>query len=427
MRLIVLAGQSNMSGRGIAEPGDLTPVDRVKVFAPDRSWREAIEPVTKDRPFIGTFAADGTKRVSPDPWDNILPAPGDKVVGVGPGRTFAKLLAAFLPGEEIGLVPTSVGGTPIAAWLPGGVDEFDPSNHPYDDAVARVRDATKHGEVAAILWHQGEGDSARRTPDYKAKLRAVIENFRRDLSLPETVPFIMGTLASFYEGATRLGVEAVDRAMVELAAELPFAAVASTKDLDHRGDHLHFSGAAQHILGERYFRVWKSLAALTPAKIEAQAAKYTGAPRFRTPVLLDPGEFLVTSPFGERTHPVTGEPATFHAGIDGALWNGRMLLETGVCAWNDGVVAEAAETEGPAGTNVAIDHGGGLVSRYFHLEAGSLKVAAGDRVRRGAELGWMGKTGRATGEHLHFQIEKDGTAIDPMPLLLADENGISAP
>jgi murein DD-endopeptidase MepM/ murein hydrolase activator NlpD len=118
-----------------------------------------------------------------------------------------------------------------------------------------------------------------------------------------------------------------------------------------------------------------------------------------------------------RPHPVTGDHETFHAGIDGALWNGRMLLETGICAWRDGVVIEAADTDGPAGTCVAIDHGDGLVSRYFHLERGSLRVATGDTVREGAVLGWMGKTGRSTGEHLHFQLERDGEPIDPLPLL----------
>jgi murein DD-endopeptidase MepM/ murein hydrolase activator NlpD len=98
-----------------------------------------------------------------------------------------------------------------------------------------------------------------------------------------------------------------------------------------------------------------------------------------------------------------------------------MLLETGICAWRDGVVIESADTDGPAGTCVAIDHGDGLVSRYFHLERGSLRVAAGDAVREGTVLGWMGKTGRATGEHLHFQIEKVGEPIDPMSLLAPPE------
>ncbi len=72
---------------------------------------------------------------------------------------------------------------------------------------------------------------------------------------------------------------------------------------------------------------------------------------------------------------------------------------------------------GPAGTAVAVDHGGGWVSRYFHLETGSLRVGPGDRVEAGTLLGWMGKTGRATGEHLHFQLERDGVPVDPLPLL----------
>ena len=159
----------------------------------------------------------------------------------------------------------------------------------------------------------------------------------------------------------------------------------------------------------RYLRCW--------TKCEAQAAKYRDAMRVRTRVLLDPGEFLVTSPFGLRTHPVTGEEGRFHAGVDGALWNGCMLLETGICAWRGGTVVEAADTDGPAGTCVAIDHVGGLRTRYFHLEAGSLRVAPGDRVREGSLLGWMGRTGRATGEHLHFQMERDGVPVDPLPLL----------
>ena len=125
------------------------------------------------------------------------------------------------------------------------------------------------------------------------------------------------------------------------------------------------------------------------------------------------GPLLVTSPFGLRTHPVTGEPDTFHSGVDCVLLRGKKLLETGVCAYADGIVLEAENSDGPAGTHVAIDHGHGLVTRYFHLEFGSLRVAPGDRVRRGTLLGWMGKTGRSTGEHLHFQMEQDGVPCDP--------------
>lgn len=144
----------------------------------------------------------------------------------------------------------------------------------------------------------------------------------------------------------------------------------------------------------------------------------SAAPRFRTHLLAEPGEFLVTSPFGPRVHPVTGEVGAPHHGIDGALWDGRSLVETEICAWADGLVVEATDSDGPAGTHVVLDHGNGLVTRYFHLERGSLQVAAGDRVRRAAPLGHMGRTGRATGEHLHFQMERDGIPIDPLPFLM---------
>ena len=139
--------------------------------------------------------------------------------------------------------------------------------------------------------------------------------------------------------------------------------------------------------------------------------------RFRTHVLLEDGEFLVTSPFGPRVHPVTGETDSFHHGVDGALWDGRMLVETGICAWGDGEVTGAGVLDDLGGNQVVIDHGGGLVTRYCHLEDASMRVKAGDRVTRGQLLGWMGTTGRSTGEHLHFQVERDGIPVDPLPLL----------
>lgn len=421
MKLVILAGQSNMAGRGYAKADDLVPIKSVKSLAGDLTWREAIEPITKDRPFVGTFSADGSKRFSTDPWDAIPPSAGDHVIGVGPGRTFGRLLQAFSPNEDVGLVPVAVGGTPVSAWLHGGKDPYSPTGHPYDDAIVRIRAAMRDGDVVAILWHQGESDCAQTAPDvYERLLREVIANFRGDLHLAETVPFIMGTLARFYdEKYPRIaaGAAGIDAAMERIAATTPYVGLVCAHDLRDRGDGLHFDATSQHELGERYFRMWRSMVAVSPAKIAAQSAKYSSSTRIRTNILLDPGEFLLTSPFGVRTHPVTGDEDSFHAGVDGALWNGRMLLETGICAWRGGTVAEAANSDGPAGTNVAIRHDGGWVSRYFHLEKESLRVSCGDRVETGALLGWMGKTGRATGEHLHFQLEKNGVPVDPLPIL----------
>ena len=61
--LILLAGQSNMAGRGFAEPEDLIAVPRVEFLRPDLKWAPAIEPITRDRDFVGTLNADGTRIV----------------------------------------------------------------------------------------------------------------------------------------------------------------------------------------------------------------------------------------------------------------------------------------------------------------------------------------------------------------------------
>lgn len=65
-----------------------------------------------------------------------------------------------------------------------------------------------------------------------------------------------------------------------------------------------------------------------------------------------------------------------------------------------------------------IDHGDGIVTGYFHMEAGLL-VEQGDIVSAGTQIGKMSNTGYSLGCHLHFQVEKDGTPINPEPFMLA--------
>lgn len=113
---------------------------------------------------------------------------------------------------------------------------------------------------------------------------------------------------------------------------------------------------------------------------------------------------VVTSPWGHRTHPVHGD-YRFHAGVDLEANRAQPVYAAG-----PGVVAFAGWNSGH-GKQVELQHDPHLSTRYSHLSAWS--VQAGDVVKRGDVIGWAGKTGTATGVHLHFELRRDGEALDP--------------
>jgi murein DD-endopeptidase MepM/ murein hydrolase activator NlpD len=112
--------------------------------------------------------------------------------------------------------------------------------------------------------------------------------------------------------------------------------------------------------------------------------------------------------FGAR-RVINGRPRAPHSGIDFSAPRG-----TPVVAANSGRVALVADFFFP-GRLVALDHGLGLYTLYFHLD--SVAVAAGETVSRGQVLGAVGATGRATGPHLHFGAQLGAARIDPAALL----------
>jgi hypothetical protein len=126
--------------------------------------------------------------------------------------------------------------------------------------------------------------------------------------------------------------------------------------------------------------------------------------RFTPPIASpEPG-----SGFGAR-RVINGKPRAPHSGADFAAPRG-----TPIVAPNDGRVALIAEHFFP-GRLVAIDHGLGLYTLYFHLDA--VSVAEGERVTRGQPIAAVGATGRATGPHLHFAVLAGTARVDPAALL----------
>ena len=118
----------------------------------------------------------------------------------------------------------------------------------------------------------------------------------------------------------------------------------------------------------------------------------------------------ITSRYGNRRDPFLGRLA-FHGGIDFRTPTGTPIIATG-----SGVVVHAGRNGG-YGKMVEIDHGNGITTRYAHLSA--VEVRKGDHVAIGVRIGKSGSTGRSTGPHLHYEVRRNGNAVDPMRFLKA--------
>ena len=117
-----------------------------------------------------------------------------------------------------------------------------------------------------------------------------------------------------------------------------------------------------------------------------------------------PVEGKVTSSFGEREDPFNGEGA-FHAGIDISASFGEPIHATA-----DGVVEMAGMGSG-YGREVVIDHGHGIKTVYGHMSG--FAVTAGDQVRRGQVIGYIGLSGRSTGPHVHYEVRIQNIPVNP--------------
>ena len=122
-------------------------------------------------------------------------------------------------------------------------------------------------------------------------------------------------------------------------------------------------------------------------------------------------EGFISSYFGRRADPFTGYSAE-HKGLDFAGPEGTKVISVAA-----GLVTFAGERAG-YGQMIEINHGNGLATRYCHNE--QLLVKQGDMVRKGQEVALMGSTGRSTGPHLHFEVLKNGTQVDPLRFIGED-------
>lgn len=231
--LFLLAGQSNMAGRGDVESQDLIGNRRILTYNEERKWEVARDPLHWDRPGYN---------------------------GVGPALSFARELLKDLPEDvTIGLIPTAQGGTSISWWQKNysGSNLYYGGQRLFDHAVARATEAKSVGQLTAILWNQGENDAGSAEGDngaaYRSLLHALINDFRTDLNLPD-LPFIGATL-----GPWRTNANALNAVYLELPSQIENTAVVNTGDptvindlVNNPSDTPHYMNYSYRLLGALY-------------------------------------------------------------------------------------------------------------------------------------------------------------------------------
>ena len=227
--LYLLAGQSNMAGRGKLDAISKEVNPRLFMLNKAMEWVPAVDPLHFDKPSVG----------------------------VGPGKAFGlAMLEAAGPDVVIGLIPAAHGGSPIETWVPGGY-HGQTRGHPWDDAMARTLPLLKQGTLKGIIWHRGESDSNKdRAGKYEARLHDVVARFRKAFGQPG-LPFVAGQMGLFNDWNEYK--KQVDKVHQELPGKVSNTAFVGAEGLGHKGDNLHFSAEGSRKLGQRYAAAMLSL------------------------------------------------------------------------------------------------------------------------------------------------------------------------
>lgn len=235
-------GQSNMEGNAPVEKQDVENV-------PDRLLLMSTQDFTMPERHVGE-------------WYKAVPPLVGQTFGLSPADYFGRTMLANMPENvRVGIVPVAIGGCTIEQlskdYDPADVEK-DPEwfkdkmvkygNAPYKRLIECAKKAQKDGVIKGILLHQGEANTGDR--QWPAKVKKVYDEILADLGLaPNSIPLIAGEMVQ-----TDLGGQcgSMNSIVDTLPEELPQARVASSKDLAHRGDGLHFTASSYRELGSRY-------------------------------------------------------------------------------------------------------------------------------------------------------------------------------
>ncbi len=219
--VFIMAGQSNMAGRGLVEPQDTVP-----------------------NPRILSLNVAGELLVAKEPLHVYTP----DWAGLDCGMAFANELLKSLPDTvSLLLVPTAVGGSPIGKWIQ---DLPHRGVYLFSNFKEKLAIAERYGEVKGILWHQGESDANPEGIQTRLEnLNSLFTAFRKEVG-NEQLPIFIGQIGSYSKHPEEWAT--INALNLAYAQDDQFVRIVETDDLKDKGDKVHFDGPGQRQIGKRF-------------------------------------------------------------------------------------------------------------------------------------------------------------------------------
>ncbi|WP_341227248.1 sialate O-acetylesterase [uncultured Arcticibacterium sp.] len=219
--VFIMAGQSNMAGRGFVEPQDTISNARILTLNKNRQLIKAKEPLHWYEP---------------------------NLTGLDCGMSFAKNLLPNIPEDvSILILPVAIGGSSTTQWLG---DSTYRGVQLFTNFKEKVAFAKNYGNIKGIIWHQGESDANEGfLPDYSSRIENLFKQFRKEIG-NKKIPIIMGEIGSYSKSNEYW--QKINSKIHRYSAAAKYTDFIHTQDLNHKGDFIHFNSEGQREMGKRF-------------------------------------------------------------------------------------------------------------------------------------------------------------------------------
>ncbi|WP_304235109.1 sialate O-acetylesterase [Jiulongibacter sediminis] len=219
--VFIMAGQSNMAGRGFVSPTDTLPNERILSINAEGQLIQAKEPLHWYEP---------------------------PRTGLDCGLSFARTILQAVPEDVLILmIPTAIGGSSIYQWLEDRPHHEVPLMTNFKEKVTLAK---SFGMVKGILWHQGETNAnGQEIPKHAESLKKLMQQFRTVID-DQNLPVFLGQLGSYSENDENW--QGINEQIEKYIRSDPNANLILTGDLPEKGDKIHFNAMAQREMGRRF-------------------------------------------------------------------------------------------------------------------------------------------------------------------------------